>query len=262
MTHPNTSNLDGAVSDERLAEMLETCEGAGDVGIADWQYKEASVTFGTMRSILTELQSRRRSPSAIEVKGLGPWRLGYCDDQVTIEQVSFGGLYQVRVLNGVINLDWPDPRLPSSVFGTVEEAKAAAEADYRQRILSTLSLPQHEGEREAVAWPDHASPLPWTYHREKSGRIIGHRDWIEDAYGGVVVENVGHIDGPAICAAVNAAHPPELTIDEAVVESVLSWVRDDVLPAYGITHSTRATDPEMVEGARAALTAAFKGGEQ
>lgn len=79
------------------------------------------------------------SPAIIKpkVKALGPWRRGYCDNHVTIEQASFGGLYQVRVLNGVINLDWPD-RSPPSVFGTMEEAKAAAQADYERRILSAI----------------------------------------------------------------------------------------------------------------------------
>lgn len=54
---------------------------------------------------------------------------------------------------------------------------------------------------------EHASPAPWTYCRQPdmwSG--VGHRDWIEDANGSIVVENVGHIDGPLICAAVNDRH--------------------------------------------------------
>ena len=47
------------------------------------------------------------------------------------------------------------------------------------------------------------SPLPWSYHRKPSETTPGHRDWIEDANGNIVVEHVGHIDGPAICVAVN-----------------------------------------------------------
>lgn len=50
---------------------------------------------------------------------------------------------------------------------------------------------------------EHASPRPWTYHRQPCNNSIGWRDWIEDANGSVVVEHVGHIDGPLICAAVN-----------------------------------------------------------
>jgi len=44
---------------------------------------------------------------------------------------------------------------------------------------------------------DHASPRPWTYHNVRG------RDWIEDANGNVVKENIGHLDGPLICIAVN-----------------------------------------------------------
>lgn len=63
-----------------------------------------------------------------------------------------------------------------------------------------------EGIREG--WPEHASPLPWTYHRKNSGMGgMGSYDWIEDAHGNTVVEHVGHIDGPAIVAAVNRLVP-------------------------------------------------------
>lgn len=51
---------------------------------------------------------------------------------------------------------------------------------------------------------DNASPRPWTYHAAPSVNNPGHnRDWIEDATGAVVVQNVGHVDGPLICRAVN-----------------------------------------------------------
>lgn len=43
-------------------------------------------------------------------------------------------------------------------------------------------------------------------------------------------------------------------VSEEMVERVLTWVREDVLPAYGITHNTRASDPEMIEGVLAALS--------
>ena len=51
--------------------------------------------------------------------------------------------------------------------------------------------------------PDYASPRPWTYHNAPSRHGVGLRDWIEDANGSIVVEHVGHLDGPLICAAVN-----------------------------------------------------------
>lgn len=83
-----------------------------------------------------------------------------------------------------------------------------------------------------MAWPQHASPLPWSYHRKPSETTPGHRDWIEDANGNIVVEHVGNIDGPAICAAVNI-HPtladpiPEAPADEEVGRAMLEKaVRD------------------------------------
>jgi hypothetical protein len=45
-----------------------------------------------------------------------------------------------------------------------------------------------------------ASPRPWKYHHD------GRRDWIEDQRGTVILENVGHLDGPLIVAVVNEAH--------------------------------------------------------
>jgi hypothetical protein len=60
--------------------------------------------------------------------------------------------------------------------------------------------------REVQQWPEHASPLPWKYVRVDHGLGQAY-DRIEDASGGVVVEHVGHIDGPAIVAAANAAEP-------------------------------------------------------
>lgn len=44
-----------------------------------------------------------------------------------------------------------------------------------------------------------ASPRPWHYHND------GRRDWIEDSRGSVILENVGHLDGPLIVAVVNEA---------------------------------------------------------
>jgi hypothetical protein len=59
-----------------------------------------------------------------------------------------------------------------------------------------------------------------------------------------------------ILSALETTPAPVSEINEEMVERVMSWVRDDVLPAYGITHTP---DPEMVEGCRAALTAAIGG---
>lgn len=139
----------GVLTDDRLAEWLDEVSYHFDrAGVA------LPVGLAHPSSMARRLRLRAASitPPAPErskevgVKPLGPWRSGYCDEQVKIEQASFGGLYQVRVLDGVINLDWPD-RTPPAVFDTVEAAKAAAQADYEQRILSALVLPDGMEER-------------------------------------------------------------------------------------------------------------------
>lgn len=72
------------------------------------------------------------------VRSLGEWRKGYCDEHVTITQAStgFGSIYQVRILDGVVWLDMPDQY--KKKFNSVEEAKAAAQADFEARILAAL----------------------------------------------------------------------------------------------------------------------------
>lgn len=75
--------------------------------------------------------------NGVGVKPLGEWRRGYCDELVTIQQASFGGMYQIRVLDGVVWLDWPTRT--AEEFETVDLAKAAAQADYERRILSALT---------------------------------------------------------------------------------------------------------------------------
>jgi len=42
-----------------------------------------------------------------------------------------------------------------------------------------------------------ASKRPWTYRHD------GRRDWIEDANGETILNNLGHLDGPLIVACVN-----------------------------------------------------------
>ena len=60
----------------------------------------------------------------------------------------------------------------------------------------------------------HYSPLPWTYHNQAS-RITnsGRHDYIEDAIGNIVVNHIGHIDGPLICDAVNRLKLLEVSND-------------------------------------------------
>jgi hypothetical protein len=58
-----------------------------------------------------------------------------------------------------------------------------------------------------------ASPRPWTYHSAPSRHGIAglQRDWIEDASGNTILENVGCLDGPLICRAVNALYEDQQT---------------------------------------------------
>lgn len=123
-----------------------------------------------------------------------------------------------------------------------EAAKAAAEADYRQRILSTLFSYSEQG---PVCWlcegdkPGHWHEFPHvTFDREKAEERQQSEWWsVRPLY---------------------ASPQPSAVITEDRVERVMSWLREDVLPAYGITHNNRASDPEMIEGCRAALEAALK----
>lgn len=64
------------------------------------------------------------------------WRKGYCDERVTIHQASNGWLYQVRMLDGIIWLDWPDRA--ATQFPSEEQARAAAQTDYASRVLAAL----------------------------------------------------------------------------------------------------------------------------
>lgn len=73
---------------------------------------------------------------AVKVKPLA-WRKGYSDEHVTIEQASFGGLYQVRILDGMVWVDWP--ARAATQFPSVETAKAAIQDEHARSILSALS---------------------------------------------------------------------------------------------------------------------------
>lgn len=46
------------------------------------------------------------------------------------------------------------------------------------------------------------SPLPWKWHSSPEPKF-GVSDWIEDADGNVVVENIGQVDGQFVCKAAN-----------------------------------------------------------
>lgn len=73
-----------------------------------------------------------------------------------------------------------------------------------EQYLEARREEDHAAEQEFERLLEHASPTPWSYHSVPGETAGINRDWIEDDHGNVVVNHVGHIDGPLICAAVNA----------------------------------------------------------
>ncbi len=76
-------------------------------------------------------------PPELGVKAL-EWRDGYKDRRCKIVQAGSMSIYQVRTLDGVTWLDIDDRE---TIYPTIAEAKAAAQADYEARILSALTTP-------------------------------------------------------------------------------------------------------------------------
>lgn len=182
---------------------------------------------------------RSKPVAGVEVKPLGDWRRGYCDERVQIQQQSFGGLYQVRVLDGVVWLDWPNRT--AEEFATVELAKAAAEADYRQRILSTLSLPA----QEPVAWRrEYADPH---YQSEVT-------QWKETA-------DVWAEDGFTV-TPLYASPQPEAVITEEMAERVWLAVLDCPHTITGqeiiLRHAVEKEGRNATNQLRKRITAALK----
>lgn len=182
---------------------------------------------------------RSKPVAGVEVKPLGDWRRGYCDDRVQIQQQSFGGLYQVRVLDGVVWLDWPNRT--AEEFATVEHAKAAAEADYRQCILSTLSLPAQEPTAYGVFLAD--------------GRFMDiASDSRDDA---VEMAEIHYVQDNYLIRPLYASPQPEAVLTEEMVERAISqaemWNEEEGDPADTLHHGR-----SMIQKFRAALTAALK----
>lgn len=130
------------VSDEQIATMLSV---AG-VGVG-----ALPVDLGTLRAILTELQSLRSKPVASGVVKPLEWK------QHT------EGVWRAETLIGDYRV-WTHHEADGSWFwnlsgGTItrsdkcasdEAGKAAAEADYRNRIMSALELPQPKAVTEEM----------------------------------------------------------------------------------------------------------------
>lgn len=129
------------VSDERLAKFIDTCRAMGDAGDG-----ARYAWWDDLTTALTELQSLRSKPVAgVEVKPLEWSKTSYGRPEVetvvgvyrVFEHVDGGWAATFKTFNLV------DAHGRKN-FATEHEALAAAEADYRQRILSTLSLPAQD----------------------------------------------------------------------------------------------------------------------
>ncbi|MDC9825637.1 MazG nucleotide pyrophosphohydrolase domain-containing protein [Devosia sp. ZB163] len=105
------------------------------------------------------------------------------------------------------------------------------------KLAASRSRPA-EAKAGMVKPPEHLSPLPWKYER----REALHHDWIEDAHGNVVVDHVGHIDGPFIVASANAALEP---VAEAKAEPVAFRWRFDIEAIDGFDWKYASTKPEF-----------------
>lgn len=229
-------SAENRLSDERLASLLDQL---GD--LRPGPVRMAPNDVPDLLAALDELQSLRAKPVAgVSVKPL-VWK-----------RRTEGGVWRAETLIGEYRV-WTHHEADGAWFWNLtggattksdkclseDAAKAAAETDYRQRILSVLSV----ADQEPVAWlsPCISGPYKGQFEVENAkpdrppfNQMWG--DWFP----------------------VYASPQPEVVITEDMVERVMSWLREDVLPAYGITHNNRASDPEMIEGCRAALTAALK----
>lgn len=148
------------ISDERLGALLRGAKIDAQMSASARDKREAEEQV----VILTELQQSRTTADTeqdgkgVKVRRLEWGRVGWVEALAAPE--GLGVWYAINALD-------PNERTPpftlkifvgthrktstsemwtdGGTFGTVEEAKAAAEADYRQRILSTLSnAPQQE----------------------------------------------------------------------------------------------------------------------
>lgn len=78
---------------------------------------------------------QEQDTAGVRVKPL-EWRDGYRDAACKITQVSPIPFYQIRELEGVV---WLDVGNHQTIYPAVDDAKAAAQADYEKRILSALT---------------------------------------------------------------------------------------------------------------------------
>ena len=266
------------VSEERLAEMLAGLEGVtpgpwvadqnmphnrmprveggdqscvcecGNMGSEQdrWEADAAHIARcdpETIRLIITELQAlRSQSPepssSEVRVKGL-EWN---GDEAVT----PFGKYRVCRTEDGYA-LTFEYEELAHIGFNSVgpfesarEDALRRAQADYEQRIRSALS--------PTVSQPGTGEEVEATKHvSERDGETLFSKGWVPNMLG---FKSQPLYAAPPDYQALKARLS---AVEGAGVERIMSWLCDDVLPAYGIDGSIARNDPEVAESAREAL---------
>jgi hypothetical protein len=233
----STKEVQGeAVSDERLARFIQTCRDMGDAGDGkryEW--------WDGLANELTELQALRSSIKEVQGEAvsdeLHEAALGMKRIVEEIDGAMKHGTWRdekgmrlkdtpewVRLYNAISSSSQALRSSTKEVQGEAVselamkiavhmEVHSALSSTTRAKAVEIQSLLNAEAMNlrsssniagEPVAWLE-TRALPWKYGRLDEAEI----DWIEDATGKVFVEHVGHADGPAICAAVNALSIPQ-----------------------------------------------------
>lgn len=144
----------------------------------------------------------------VKVKPL-EWRDGYRDHRCTIVQAGSLPFYQIRKLDGLI---WLDVDNHQTIYPTVEEAKAAAQADYETRIRSALVVtPPAPAVGDGL---DGNRPLPFS--RDVLGRFV-REAWVRWAEQQTDPK-------PSWLVPYDDLSEPDKEADRQIGEAVARWV--------------------------------------
>jgi len=237
------------ISNERLDELsryIATCSQLGDAG--DGQRYS---WWDRLSVLLTELKSRRASPSGVEVKGL-EWVGEEGDPGMDIRAEATSEMrYTVRhlatntfdvILNTDIGAKWF--RDDGELHTSYSKAKAAAEADYRTRIMSCLTPPHS-------ITPEGGEPVAWMITETlpsgaKRWQCVEHEF---DAHQRAIM----CLAPATVTPLFTSPSPNGVTVTDEMVER--AWI------AQREYHQSREMSYGR-DGVRAALLAALEGGSQ
>ena len=222
------------VSDERLAEMIIAAKHDAENQLSDRYKAEAEMRF----DILAELQSLRSKP----VAGVSVKPLEWEGDEA---KTAFG-IYRVYRTDDGYGVSFEHVELVHVGFNSVgafesprDNAISYAQPDYRQRILSALSLPA----QEPVAWQH---KLTGVIRQDKPSALMGLNEDYTPLY---------------------ASPQPEAVITEEMVERVLLGVLDcphtitgqEIILRYAVEKEGRNATNQLRERITAALKEAGNG---